>query len=107
MLKIKMSELRAALRKLRAEHSGKAVGRMTADELSREISHHETACKAREMKEKRMASLEKAREARSVAKKVEVGEKKVVKAGKKDEKLGEEVETIKSRMVKKKPTKNE
>lgn len=107
MLKIKMSELRAALRKLRAEHSGKAVGRMTAEELSREISHHETACKAREMKEKRLAALEKARESRAAAKKVEVVEKKVMKKGKEDEKLGEEVETIKSRMVKKKTAKNE
>lgn len=110
-VKVKMSEMRATLRKLRMEHSGKAVGRMTADEITKEIAHHEAACKAREMKEKRMAALAKAREARTAKKaepkKIEAVEKKIAKKGKEDEKLGEEVETIKSRISKKKTAKNE
>jgi hypothetical protein len=95
------------------EHSGKAVGRMTADEIAKEIEHHEAACKHREMKEKRMSALAKAREARMSKKaEVKVVEKKVVAKkqsakDKEDEKLGEEVETIKSRMPKKKSSKAE
>jgi len=119
-VKVKMSEMRAALRKLRMEHSGKAVGKMSAEEIAKEIEHHEAACKHREMKEKRMSALAKAREAR-IAKKGQHtmpdgtvmdndkmrGNKKaevkvVVKKGKEDE-----VETIKSRISKKKVAKNE
>jgi hypothetical protein len=104
-VKVKMSEMRSALRKLRMEHSGKAVGRMSADEIAKEIEHHEAACKAREMKEKRIAALAKAREARTAKKaEVKVVEKKVVE---KKDKAGEEVETIKSRISKKKVAKNE
>jgi len=111
-VKVKMSEMRATLRKLRMEHSGKAVGKMTAEEIAKEIEHHSAACKAREMKEKRMAALAKAREART-AKKAEpkvvekkVVEKKVVEK-KVEPKVSEEVETIKSRISKKKPSKAE
>jgi hypothetical protein len=120
-VKVKMSEMRAALRKLRMEHSGKAVGKMSAEEIAKEIEHHEAACKHRDMKEKRMSALAKARESRA-AKKVEAKpaekEMKATKTtvrkavsrakkedtkmmkekAKEDEKLGEEVETIKSRM---------
>jgi len=112
-VKVKMSEMRAALRKLRMEHSGKAVGKMSSEEIAKEIEHHEAACKHREMKEKRMSALAKAREARmakkseGAKKEVKVVEKKMVKKGKEDEKLGEEVETIKSRISKKKPSKAE
>jgi len=111
-MKVKMSEMRAALRKLRMEHSGKAVGKMSAEEIAKEIEHHEAACKHREMKEKRMSALAKAREARMAKKPaekkaVEKVEKKMVKKGKEDEKLAEEVETIKSRMPKKKSPKAE
>jgi hypothetical protein len=38
---------------------------MSADEMSREISHHETACKATAVNAKRMEALAKAREARA------------------------------------------
>jgi hypothetical protein len=65
MDKISAKELRERLKKLRSEHAGKAVGKMTAEEMSKEISHHETACRATELKAKRMESLAKAREARS------------------------------------------
>lgn len=107
-VKVKMSEMRAALRKLRMEHSGKAVGKMSAEEIAKEIEHHEAACKHREMKEKRMSALAKAREARMAKKaEVKVVEKKMAKKGKEDEKLAEEVETIKSRMPKKKSPKGE
>jgi hypothetical protein len=68
MDKITAKELRDKLKKLRAEHAGKAVGKMTAEEMSREISHHETACRATELKAKRMEALAKAREARSAKK---------------------------------------
>jgi len=57
--------LRDQLKKLRDEHAGKAIGRMTPDELQSEIEHHEAACKARALKAGRLAALEKAREARS------------------------------------------
>lgn len=56
--------LRDQLKKLRDEHAGKAIGRMTPDELQSEIEHHEAACKARALKAGRLAALEKAREAR-------------------------------------------
>jgi hypothetical protein len=129
-VKVKMSEMRAALRKLRMEHSGKAVGKMTAEEIAKEIDHHETACKARDAKAKRTSALAKAREAR-MAKKAEVKpaekevkatkttvRKAVTRAKKEDakiakeeaakkEEVGEEVETIKSRMRGRKVTKNE
>lgn len=65
MDKISAKELRERLKKLRSEHAGKAVGKMTAEEMSKEISHHETACRATELKAKRMESLAKAREART------------------------------------------
>ena len=58
-------ELRDQLKKLRDEHAGKAIGRMTPAELQSEIEHHETACKARALKAGRLAALAKAREART------------------------------------------
>jgi len=101
-----MKDMRSALRKLRAEHSGKAVGKMNMEEMAKEIQHHEDACKHREMKEKRMNALKKARESRmkKVEEKKEEPKKQTAK-DKEDEKLGEEVETIKSRMSKKKSAK--
>ena len=67
--KYKMSakELKDKLKALRMAHSGKAVGKMTAEEIAAEIEHHETAAKARELKAKRMAALAAAREARAKA----------------------------------------
>jgi len=103
-----MKDMRSALRKLRAEHSGKAVGKMNMEEIAKEIQHHEDACKHREMHEKRMAALKKAREARMAKKEKKEEpkkEKKQTEKDKEDEKLGEEVETIKSRMSKKKSAK--
>ena len=64
MDKISAKELREKLKSLRSEHAGKAIGKMSADEMSREISHHETACKATAVNAKRMEALAKAREAR-------------------------------------------
>lgn len=65
MDKISAKELREKLKGLRSEHAGKAIGKMSADEMSREISHHETACKASAVNAKRMEALAKAREARA------------------------------------------
>jgi len=57
-------ELRDKLKALRMEHTGGALTKMTLEQVQNEIAHHETACRAREMKEKRMAALEAAREAK-------------------------------------------
>lgn len=65
MDKISAKELREKLKALRSEHAGKAIGKMSADEMSREISHHETACKASAVKAKRMESLAKARDSKA------------------------------------------
>ena len=105
-MSVAMKDMRKALRMLRAEHSPKAVGKMTADEIAKEIQHHEDACKHREMREKRMSALAKARESRKKkAEEKKEEPKKQTKKDKEDEKLGEEVETIKSRMSKKKSAK--
>jgi colicin import membrane protein len=118
-------ELKDKLKKLRAEHSGKAVGKMSPEELEREIQHHEVACRQRELKEKRLASLAKARESKVIVKVEKVEEKpkkeKKAKEEKKEEKPKKEkkvvvksdseesdtdsssdTETIKSRIQKKK-----
>jgi hypothetical protein len=110
MDKISAKELREKLKKLRAEHAGKAVGKMTAEEMSREISHHETACRATELKAKRMEALAKAREARSATKKTDVepsaGKKKAKKVESDSESdsppPGKKKETIGDRIQKKK-----
>jgi preprotein translocase subunit SecD len=57
-------ELKDRLKALRNEHAGKPITKMTAEELEREISHHETAQKAAELKAKRLEALAKAREAK-------------------------------------------
>jgi hypothetical protein len=57
--------LRDELKTLRDTHTGKAIGRMTPEELQSEIEHHTTAIKARALKASRMAALAKAREART------------------------------------------
>ncbi len=57
-------DLRDQLKALRAEHTGGALTKMSVEQVQKEIAHHETACKARELKEKRMAALEAAREAK-------------------------------------------
>jgi len=59
-----LSELRKSVKALRDAHVGKSVTKMSADELAREKSHHETAVRAMEVKAKRMEGLAKAREAR-------------------------------------------
>jgi hypothetical protein len=65
-------ELKDRLKALRNEHAGKAITKMTAEEMEREIAHHETARKATELKAKRMEALAKAREAKSSTVKKEV-----------------------------------
>lgn len=77
-------ELKDKLKKLRMEHSGKAVGKMSPEEVEKEISHHETACKARELKEKRLAALAKARESKKEVKEVKVEVKEPKKVEKKE-----------------------
>jgi hypothetical protein len=59
-----LSELRKSVKALRDMHVGKSVTKMSAEELAREKSHHETAVRAAEVKAKRMEGLAKAREAR-------------------------------------------
>jgi hypothetical protein len=118
-------ELKDKLKKLRMEHSGKAVGKMSPDEIEKEIAHHETACKARELKEKRLAALAKARESKKEKPeikevKLEIKEKKEVKEPKKEKKVkytvmsdseesstDSETETIRHRIQKKKHAKSE
>jgi hypothetical protein len=62
-----LSELRKSVKALRDAHTGKSVTKMSAEELAREKSHHETAVRAMEVKAKRMEGLAKAREARGKA----------------------------------------
>jgi len=118
-------ELKDKLKKLRMEHSGKAVGKMSPDEIEKEIAHHETACKARELKEKRLAALAKARESKKEKPeikevKLEIKEKKEVKEPKKEKKVkytvmsdseesstDSDTETIRHRIQKKKRAKSE
>lgn len=115
-------ELKDKLKKLRMEHSGKAVGKMSPDEIEKEIAHHETACRARELKEKRLAALAKARESKKEKEpkepKPEVKEpKKEVKKEKKikytvmsdseESSTDSETETIRHRIQKKKRAKSE
>jgi len=73
-----LSELRKSVKALRDAHVGKSVTKMSAVELAREKSHHETAVRAMEVKAKRMEGLAKAREARGKTAPKEV-EKKVEK----------------------------
>jgi hypothetical protein len=56
-------ELKDRLKALRSEF-GKPITKMTAEEMTREIAHHETAKKAAELKAKRLETLAKAREAK-------------------------------------------
>jgi len=63
-----LTKLRKELRELRNEHAGKPVGKMTEDEIKRELEHHQLGCKSRVMKENRMKALEKARESRMAKK---------------------------------------
>ena len=69
-------ELKDKLKALRSLHSGKAVGKMSPEEISNEISHHETASRQIELKAKRLTALASAREAK---KPVVVVEKNVKK----------------------------
>ncbi len=55
-------ELKDKLKALRSEHMGKAIGKMSPEEIQKEIDHHETACRQRELKAKRLEALAKARE---------------------------------------------
>ena len=56
-------ELKDKLKALRSEF-GKPITKMTAEEMEKEIAHHETAKKSAETKAKRLAALAKAREAK-------------------------------------------
>lgn len=60
-------ELKDKVKALRSLHSGKAVGKMSPEELNSEIAHHETASRAKELKEKRLTALASAREAKKPA----------------------------------------
>ena len=123
MDKISAKELREKLKGLRSEHAGKAIGKMSADEMSREISHHETACKASAVNAKRMEALAKAREARAGGKtkapvkeaKKEKKEKRIVYVSDSDsessveyrKKSQKDTMTIADRIQKKKTPKDE
>jgi hypothetical protein len=50
-----MSELKKQLKALRAAYASKPVSKMTPEEMTAEIAHHEAAVKAREAKLKRLA----------------------------------------------------
>ena len=56
-------ELKDRLKALRSEF-GKPITKMTSEEMTREIAHHETAKKATELKAKRLEALAKARQAK-------------------------------------------
>ena len=56
-------ELKDKLKALRSDFS-KPITKMTAEEMEKEISHHESAKKAAEVKAKRLEALAKAREAK-------------------------------------------
>jgi sRNA-binding protein len=60
-------ELKDKLKALRSEF-GRPITKMTAEEMEKEIAHHETAKKAAEIKSKRLEALAKAREARKPVK---------------------------------------
>lgn len=64
--------LKDQLKKLREEHSGKPLARMTEDELKNEVEHHEVGCKTRALKKSRLDALAKAREVRAAQKEKEV-----------------------------------
>ena len=101
-------ELKDKLKKLREEHAGKPISRMTPEELQNEIEHHEVACKTRVLKAARLENLKKARESRGLEKKeekekeekVEVKVPSIVKA--KIEKKKEEIAAKKEAIVDKK-----
>ena len=98
-------ELKDKLKALRSLHSGKAVGKMSPEEISNEISHHETASRQIELKAKRLLALASAREAKKpvtviptvVEKKVKKEKKAVtviptvVEKPKKEKKIAKEV----------------
>ena len=101
-------ELKDKLKKLRDEHAGKPISRMTPEELQNEIEHHEVACKTRVLKAARLENLKKAREARGLEKKeekekVEVKVPSIVKAKieKKKEEIAAKKETIADKKVRK------
>ena len=101
-------ELKDKLKKLREEHAGKPISRMTPEELQNEIEHHEVACKTRVLKAARLENLKKAREARGLEKKeekekVEVKVPSIVKAKieKKKEEIAAKKETIVDKKVRK------
>jgi hypothetical protein len=108
-------ELKDRLKSLRSEF-GKPITKMTAEEMTREIAHHETAKRSMEVKAKRLEALTKAREARktpapvpapkTVSKSVKKPAKKIEEYSEAsstdhDSEDSEKHETIKSRMQKK------
>jgi len=93
-------ELREKLKKLRDEHAGKPVSRMSPEEMQNEIEHHEVGCKTRALKKARMEALAKAREARSKPKEEEVKVK--VPAVKKEKEEPAPKKTVKAEPVEEK-----
>lgn len=109
-------ELKDRLKALRSEF-GKPITKMTAEEMAKEIAHHETAKKSAETKAKRLEALAKAREAKKAPTLVvkELPKKKAPAPKKKkdedtyseasstdhDSEDSEKHETIKSRIQKK------
>lgn len=105
-------ELKDRLKALRSEF-GKPITKMSAEEMEKEIAHHETAKKSAEVKARRLEALAKAREAKkpapapapkkTVAKKPakKVEEYSDASSTDHDSEDSEKHETIKSRIQKK------
>ena len=94
-------ELKDKLKALRSLHSGKAVGKMSPEEISNEISHHETASRQIELKAKRLSALASAREAKKpvtvIPTVVEKSKKeKVIAVEKKEKKIKKEKIVVES-----------
>jgi hypothetical protein len=67
-------ELKDKLKALRSDFS-KPITKMTAEEMAKEIAHHESAKKTAETKAKRLEALAKAREAKKAPPTLVVKEK--------------------------------
>ena len=80
-----LTKLRSELKVLRNEHAAKPISKMSEAEIQKELLHHQLGCKAREVKESRIAALAKARESRAKAKTEEKVDVKVPVVSKKKE----------------------
>ena len=85
-----LTKLRSELKVLRNEHAAKPISKMSEAEIQRELLHHQLGCKAREVKESRIAALAKARESRAKAKTEEKVDVKVPVVSKKKEPKSEQ-----------------